>query len=82
VNGAPAIGRWPRLQERAAVPLAPGILSPRKDHSQGRTSSLRCGRSTLTVIFRGNIGAYRGGRSSVEPESCESLRRLLLHLVH
>jgi hypothetical protein len=30
---------------RAGHPLA------RKDHRQGRTSSLRCGRSTLTLIF-------------------------------
>jgi hypothetical protein len=29
------------------------ILPPCKDHSQGRTSSLRCGRSTLTLIFHG-----------------------------
>ena len=42
--------------DRAALP-APGILSPRKDHSQGRTSSLRCGRSTLTVIFHGKTPA-------------------------
>src|SRR5262249_39103541 len=48
---------WPRLQTRIGRPLAPGILSPRKDHSQGRTSSLRCGRSTLTLIFRGNGSA-------------------------
>jgi arginine deiminase len=30
-----------------------------KDHSQGRTFSLRCGRSTLTVISPGKISAYR-----------------------
>ena len=43
-----------------AVLLAPGILSPRKDHRQGRTSSLRCGRSTLTVIFHGKTLAPVG----------------------
>jgi hypothetical protein len=43
-----------------AVLLAPGILSPRKDHRQGRTSSLRCGRSTLTVIFPGKTSAPIG----------------------
>ena len=34
-------------------------MPPRKDHNQGRTSSLRCGRSTLILIFHGKIGAYR-----------------------
>jgi hypothetical protein len=45
-----------------AVLLAPGILSPRKDHRQGRTSSLRCGRSTLTLIFHGKTRHLSGGR--------------------
>jgi hypothetical protein len=40
-------------------PPAPGSLTPRKDHNQGRTSSLRCGRSTLILIFHGKIGACR-----------------------
>ena len=72
VSPAPAL-RWSppsralgkRLQELLGGPPAPGILSPRKDHSQGRTSSLRCGRSTLTLIFHGKFGAYQGGRRSV-----------------
>jgi hypothetical protein len=43
------------------------MLTPRKDHNQGRTSSLRCGRSTLILIFHGKIGAYRedGGLSGL-----------------
>jgi hypothetical protein len=43
-----------------AVLLAPGTLSPRTDHRQGRTSSLRCGRSTLTLIFPGKTSAPIG----------------------
>ena len=43
-----------------AVLLAPGSLSPCKDHHQGRTSSLRCGRSTLTLIFPGKPSAPIG----------------------
>jgi hypothetical protein len=39
------------------VLLAPVILSRRKDHSPGHTSSLRYGRSTLTLIFHGKSGA-------------------------
>jgi hypothetical protein len=57
----------PQPRELAgAVLLAPGILSPRKDHCQGRTSSLRCGRSTLTVIFHGKDSApvRRTGKES------------------
>jgi len=34
-------------------------VPPRKDHNKGRTSSLRCGRSTLILIFHGKIGTYR-----------------------
>jgi hypothetical protein len=45
-----------------AVLLAPGILSPRKITDQGRTSSLRCGRSTLTLIFHGKTRHLSGGR--------------------
>jgi hypothetical protein len=52
--------RWPHLQEQPGGPPAPGILSPRKDQSQGRTSSLRCGRSTLTLIFHGKIRRLSG----------------------
>jgi hypothetical protein len=48
-----------RVSDRAVL-LAPGILSPRKDHRQGRTSSLRCGRSTLTLIFPGKSSAPIG----------------------
>jgi hypothetical protein len=44
-----------------AVLLAPGILSPRKTTDQGRTSSLRCGRSTLTLIFHGKTRHLSGG---------------------
>ena len=50
------------LQEPRGVLLAPGIVSPRKDRCQGRTSSLRCGRSTLTAIFPGKIRHLPGGR--------------------
>ncbi len=48
-----------RLQELPGGPPAPAILSPHKDHNQGRTSSPRCGRSTLILIFHGKIGAHR-----------------------
>jgi hypothetical protein len=42
----------------------PSLLRPHRealqDHGQGRTSSLRCGLSTLTVsLGRNSIGAYR-----------------------
>jgi hypothetical protein len=49
-----------------AVLPAPGIVKPRKDHNQGRTSSLRCGRSTLILIFHGKSGAYQGGRKIID----------------
>jgi hypothetical protein len=45
------------LRNLTGASSAPDILSPSKDHSQGRTSSLRCGRSTLTVIFPGKTSA-------------------------
>ena len=40
--------------------LAPGVLSLCKDHRQGRTSSLRCLCSTLTLIFPGKTLAPIG----------------------
>jgi hypothetical protein len=69
VSPAPARWRFPPLRtpgDRAckssrAVLLAPGIVPPRKDHNQGRTSSLRCGRSTLILIFHGKVGRLPGG---------------------
>jgi hypothetical protein len=51
----------PARASRAVLPRR-AIVPPRKDHSQGRTSSLRCGRSTLTLIFHGNIGTCREDR--------------------
>jgi hypothetical protein len=54
--------RWPRLQEQPDRPPAPDTLTPRKDHNQGRTSSLRCGRSTLILIFHGKIRHLPGRR--------------------
>ena len=50
----PASTAWARM-------LAPSAGHPvaAKDHRQDRTSSLRCGRSILTVISPGKIGAYR-----------------------
>jgi hypothetical protein len=56
---------WPRLQELPGGPPAPDMLTPRKDHNQGRTSSLRCGRSTLILIFHGKNRRLSGGRRSV-----------------
>ncbi len=53
-----------------AVLLAPGILSPCKDHRQGRTSSLRCGRSTLTLIFPGKTRHLSGGRGRCRRSDC------------
>jgi hypothetical protein len=71
-----AIGRWPRPQERTAVPLAPGILSPSKDHRQGALAALAsCGwrkrhplssdlpRRTLAPI-EGNGGESRSTQPS------------------
>jgi hypothetical protein len=49
-------------ESRPGGPPAPGSLTPRKDHNQGRTSSLRCGRSTLIVIFHGKNRHLSGGR--------------------
>jgi hypothetical protein len=46
-------------------PPAPGTLTPRKDHNQGRTSSLRCGRSTLILIFHGKNRHLSGGQRMV-----------------
>jgi len=52
-----------------AVLLAPGIVPPRKDQNQGRSSSLRCGRSTLILIFHGKHGTYQedGGGDDSHP---------------
>ena len=52
-----------------AVLLAPGILKPRKDHNQGRTSSLRSGRSTLILIFHGKTRHLSGGRTKLHSAS-------------
>ena len=46
----------PARAGRAVLPRR-ASLTPRKDHNPGRTSSLRCGRSTLILIFHGKIGA-------------------------
>ena len=50
-----------------AVLLAPGILSPRKDQSQGGAPAAKRGRTTLTVIFHGKTSApiRRTGRSAL-----------------
>jgi hypothetical protein len=54
-------GNRVRTSGQAVLP-APGIVPPRKDHNQGRTSSLRCGRSTLILIFHGKNRRLSGGR--------------------
>jgi hypothetical protein len=62
-RGQPRTRRWrsppsrtpvtaPARANRAVLPRR-ASLTPRKDHNQGRTSSLRCGRSTLILIFPG-----------------------------
>jgi hypothetical protein len=52
----------PARASRAVLPRR-ASLTPRKDHNQGRTSSLRCGRSTLIVIFHGENRRQSGGRT-------------------
>jgi hypothetical protein len=54
--------RGPHPRNLTGPVPAPGIVSPSRDHSQGRTSSLRCGRSTLSVIFPGKTRHLSGGR--------------------
>jgi len=56
----PSRGRWPWRPSGPPVPLVPGILSPRKDHRQGRA----CGAShamaqapPLPLIFHGKTSA-------------------------
>ena len=72
-GGGAAAGLLPRYRQQAVpgrnAPAAPrphgwpgrppvaGQSLTGKDHHQGRTSSLRCGRSTLTVIFSGKTSA-------------------------
>src|SRR5262249_20003502 len=60
---APRGGR--ACKSQPGGPPAPGSLTPRKDHNQGRTSSLRCGRSTLILIFHGKNRHLSGGRRIV-----------------
>ena len=57
--GDRACNSWP------GGPPAPGMLTPRKDHNQGRTSSLRCGRSTLILIFHGKNRHLSGGPQGI-----------------
>src|SRR6266496_1332569 len=65
------------------VLLAPGILSPRKDHRQGGAPAAKRGRTTLTVIFArrqdsrreedGLVRLHRRGYPAVlrpEPPAC------------
>ena len=96
VAGA-AAGLLPRYRQQAVpgrnAPAAPrphgwpgrppvaGQSLTGKDHHQGRTSSLRCGRSTLTVIFSGKTSApiRRTGevwRYRVPLRLCPASRRL------
>ena len=49
----------PARAGRAVLPRR-ASLTPRKDHNQGRTSSLRCGRSALILIFHGKNRAPSG----------------------
>jgi hypothetical protein len=66
----PAVTHTPvtaRARANRAVLPAPGILKPRKDHNQGRTSSLRSGRSTLILIFHGKrTGTYQEDRIKLD----------------
>jgi len=67
--------RRPRLPNGPPVPLAPGMLSPRKDHSQGRAcgASLAPQGQTLdSDLPRQDLGTYREGRGRVEV-SCQWL---------
>jgi WD40 repeat protein/GTPase SAR1 family protein len=54
---AGSAGRWLELQEGRVCPPRAWHLVAVEDHCQGRTSSLRCGHSTLTVIFHGKRSA-------------------------
>jgi hypothetical protein len=66
VAQAPTLPRDRAGVSDRAVLLAPGILSPSKDHRQGRTSSLRCGRST--DLPRQDLGTYQeDGPDSTRP---------------
>src|SRR5262249_22265604 len=60
---APPGGR--ACKSQPGGPPAPGRLTPRQDHNQGRTSSLPCGRSTLILIFHGKNRHLSGGRRIV-----------------
>jgi hypothetical protein len=42
------------------------ILTPCKDHNQGRTSSLCCGRSTMILTFHGKNRQLAGGRGRLK----------------
>jgi hypothetical protein len=75
-RGQPASACWRSPPSRTPVTAAAradqavlprrASLTPRRDHNQGRTSSLRCGRSTLILIFHGKIRRLSGGRAYLD----------------
>ena len=54
-----------RGQELSGRPPRAGHHVAAEDHRQGPTSSLRCGRTTLTVIFHGKTRHLSGGRRRI-----------------